>query len=437
MGQPKLNQFDIIVAGGGPSGLVAATAAARLGARTLIIEQESFLGGNATSALINKFFGFFVKETRVVRGIPEEFTERIKINEGSTGFERYVFSETGKTPLSVIGFSFNPEVVKIVADEMVTEAGVKVLFHTHVVDVVMEYKRVAGIITEGVCGRREFRAKVILDATGDATVAKKAGAEILGEEEELKKARMPPGLIFRLTDIDLPRFRALAIEEKRKLVQEGLRTGEIPWQNLGFFNDPMTKDAFCHMSRISGFDTLDDEDLSEAEMVGRRQIRKIITFLRREVPGFEHCKLAGIATRAGVRETRRIVGLYTLTEQDIYEARHFQDGMALGAGYIDLHDHTGPGILIKGMENPTQIPMRCLLPISMNGLVVTGRAISSTRLANSAIRQMGTAMALGQAAGTLAAVAVRRSLLPTEVSAAEVQRILRENGAVISQQDIC
>lgn len=401
MGQTKLNQFDIIVGGGGPSGLIAAAAASRLGARTLLVERENFLGGMATGATVTHFFGFFVGGFRVVRGIPDEFIERIKESGGSDGFEHYMLAEASNTPLSVNGFPFDPEITKIVADEFVSEAGVHILFHTQVVGAIMEGKRIKGIVTEGIAGRREIEAKIVIDATGDAIVAKKSGAEVAGEEEELRKARMPSALLFRVTDIDLPRFRALPREEKRKIALNGLEKKEIFWQNLGFFPFHGTRDAICLMGKIAGLDTLDDEDLSQAYLIGRQQIRKIITFVRREVPGFERCKLAGIAPQLGVRETRRIVGLYTLTEEDIYENRVFEDAVALGAGYIDLHDPSGPALLLTGLDKPSQIPMRCLLPMSVQGLVVTGRPISSTRLANSAIRQMGTGMALGQAAGTL------------------------------------
>jgi hypothetical protein len=429
-------EIDVIVAGGGPSGLIAATAAGRLGVKTLVIEREGFLGGMATAALVNSFFGFFVGNHKVVSGLPEEFIEKIKASGGSRGFQEYVLGETSASPLPVNGFPFNPEITKIVADELVLESGSRILFHTQVVDVEMAGSRVVAVVTEGISGRRVFRAKTFIDATGDAAVAKKAGAEVTGEEEDLKKARMPSALVFRLTDIDLPRFRALSREEKRRIALEGLRRGELFWQSLAFFPSPDTNDAYCLMGKITGLDLLDDEDLSNAERMGRQQVMPIIHFLRREIPGFEHCKLAGIAARAGVRETRRIVGLYTLTEQDIYESRVFEDAMALGAGYIDLHDHAGPGILLKGQDYPTGIPMRCLLPVSVQGLIVTGRAISSTRLANSAIRQMGTGMALGQASGTLAAVAVKKGIFPSVVSVKEVQGILREHGAVISKEDM-
>lgn len=438
MGKFTLNEVDVIIAGGGPSGLIAATAAARLGAKTLLIEREGFLGGMATAGLVAQFFFFFLKDVlQVVKGIPEEFTERIKKAGGGTGFEKYILNAAGldSAPLVVTGFPFDPEIAKIVADELVSEAGAHLLFHSMVVDVLMEGERICGVVVEGVGGRREIRANVVIDATGDAVVAKKAGVEVVGDEEEFRRARMPATLVFRATEIDLPQLRALPREEKQRIVRRGLEMGEIPWESLGFFRAPGTKDGFCLMSRISGLDVLDDEDLSQAEIRGRQQIKKIVEFLRREVPGFERCKISAIATRLGIRETRRIVGLYTLTEEDIFSSRTFDDAVVLGGGYVDIHDHAGTGILLKELDRPFEIPMRCSFPVSIEGLVVTGRSVSTTRVVNGAIRGMGTMMALGQAAGTAAALAVRRGILPTNVSAAEVQSTLRENGAVITEAD--
>ena len=429
------NDVDVLVVGGGPSGLIAAIAAARLGAKTLVIEREGYLGGTATAGMVCNFFGFFHKEKQVVRGIPEEFIERIKEAGGSTGFTPFIMGELTSNQLPLYGFPTNPEITKIVADEIVSEAHVGVLFHTLLVGVLMEGRRVTGVVTEGIGGRRETRAKVIVDATGDAVVASKAGAEVMGEEEQVRKVRMPSTLVFRLSDVDVPRARAMSREEKRKIVLRGIQQKELFWENLNFPSTPANNDAIPILSRITGLDTLDDEDLSRVEMIGRQQIKSIVNFLRREVAGFEKCNLVGIAPRAGIRETRRVVGLYTLTEQDTYDSPRFEDAVALASGPMDIHDHAGTGIFLKWPDRPFKIPMRCLIPASVEGLVITGRAISTKRPANCAIRFMGTAMSLGQAAGVIGAVAARNGIPPRRVSSEEVQNILRENGAILSAED--
>jgi len=373
-GKRAFEEFDVVVAGGGPSGLIAATAAGRLGTKTLLIEREGFLGGMGTAGMVAQFFGFFHKESQVVRGIPEEFTEQIKKAGGSNGFERYVMMEAGlsTTPIVLFGFPFNPEIAKIVADEFVAAAGVHILFHTQVVGVSMENNRVTRIVIEGIGGRREISAKTIVDATGDAVIAKRAGVEVMGEEEGFRKVRMPLTLVFRLTDVDLPRLRALPRERKKEIVRKGLQEGWIPWESLGFFGVPGTNDAICLMGRISGLDSLNDEDLSKAEIIGRQQAKSIIEFIRGEVPGFERCKLGGIAPRVGIRETRRIVGLYTLTDQDMFESRPFKDAVSLSSGYLDIHDHEGTGILLRELDNPFEIPMRCMLPAAVEGSSLLG-----------------------------------------------------------------
>ena len=247
---------------------------------------------------------------------------------------------------------------------------------------------------------------------------------------------MPATLVFRLADVDVTRVRSLSREEKREIVLQGIKQRELYWEGLSFATTPANNDAICLMSRISGFDVLNDEELSQTEMAGRQQVKTIVNFLRRKVPGFEKCYIAGIAPRVGVRESRRIVGVYTLTDEDMFDNRLFEDVVALCGGPLDIHDHKGSGILLKMLDHPFQIPMRCLLPVSIDGLVVTGRTISATRQVSSTIRNMPTVMALGQAAGTIAALAASKAVSPRALSPEEVRNILKEYGAVLSQQDI-
>jgi FAD dependent oxidoreductase len=391
--------------------------------------------------MIAQFYGFYHRETRVVRGIGEEFVERIEKAGGSPGFVVYNMGQMTTNPISIYGFPTNPEITKIVADEMIAEAGIPVLFHTLVVGVLMEGERVTGVVTEGISGRREFHAKVIVDATADAIVASKAGAEMTGEEEEGRKTRIPPALEFRLTDVDVPRFRALPTEEKRRIVLKGLQQKELFWENLNFpACTPANNDGILNVTRITselGLDTLNDEDLSRAEMIGRQQVKIIVNFLRREVPGFEKCNLVGIAARLGVRETRRVVGLYTLTIEDVYRSTGFDDAVAMCCGPVDVHEHGGTGIFLKWQDRPFQVPMRCLIPASpVEGVVVTGRAISTKRPATYTVHTTGAAVAIAHGGGTIAAVAAKKGILPRNVNVKEVQKILRENGAVLSHEDI-
>jgi len=178
------------------------------------------------------------------------------------------------------------------------------------------------------------------------------------------------------------------------------------------------------MSRIQDIDALDARDASRAEQEGRRQIASIVGFLRREIPGFGNAILADIAERVGVRETRRIQGRYTLSEEDIMQARGFDDAIALGAGPMDRHQPGGTGIRLYAPPEPFEIPLRALLPVGVEGLLVCGRTLSATREAMAGARHMATSMAMGQAVGTLGAIAAASGRRPSSVPAAEVQQDL-------------
>lgn len=421
--------YDVIVAGGGASGLIAALASARAGARTLVLERQSCLGGTATTGYVAQYVGFFHDGRQCVWGIPFELTERIKAAGGSDGFGSYTMAEAAASPITIHNFPFNPEIVKIVADEMLAEAGGTALFHAAISGVEMTDGAVTGVEVETVSGRRVFRAPVIVDATGDATVAHLAGAAMHGADLAAE-GRQPNTLTFRLSNVDVRRFRGIPREEKRAIALAGIESGELFWESLSFCSTPGGTDAICLMSRIVGQDALDPWQASEQERIGRAQIKSIVAFLNREVPGFENAILGSIASRVGVRETRRVVGRTTLTAEDIAQERQFDDAVALGCGPMDLHDPLGTGISLHMPSKPFQIPLSTLVPQETGGLVMSGRAISATREANGGSRHMGTAMAIGQAAGTLAALAADAKARVDAVSHASVQERLSATGAL-------
>jgi glycine/D-amino acid oxidase-like deaminating enzyme len=427
--------YDVVVAGGGASGLVATLAAARAGARTALIERTGSLGGTATAAMVAQWLGFYNRETRVVGGLAMELARRVCELGGSDGFARYTLAEASANPIPLIHFPFNPEILKIVADEAVQEAGVDVLLHSQVVRPLLLNQRVEGVAVETPSGRTALRAKIVVDATGDAAVAAASGIPCAGEEADLRQHRQPCTLVFRISNVDVKRFRAIPRDVKRAIALEGLRAGRLFWESLSFCSTPGGTDAICLMSRISGVDALDDDDLTRAAMTGRQQVKSIVGFLRERVPGFEHSVLAGIAERVGVRETRRIQGQYTLTQEDIINNVCFPDAIALGAGPMDLHEADGTSIAMWVPQAPFEIPLRCLLPLTIDGLVVTGRAISATREANSGSRHMGTAMCLGEAAGMYAALSARGEAQLARPPYERLRQMLRAQGALISVED--
>jgi hypothetical protein len=432
---PVLAHYDVVVAGGGASGLVAAVAAARSGARTALVERSGCLGGTATSGMVAQWIGLFNGNVRCVGGIGFELTERVQAMGGSDGFRRYTLAEASANPVTITNFPFNPEVVKIAADEIARDAGVDVLLHTRVVRPLVEGQRVQGLVLENVSGRGALRSGMLVDATGDAVLAAAAGVRCVGEEPELRHKRQPCTLVFRMSNVDVAGFRALPREQKRAIAIAGLKEGRLAWESLSFCSTPGELDAICLMSRIPGIDALDAGDLTRAEQIGRQQIKSIVQFLRERVPGFEKAILGGIAERVGIRETRRIVGRHTLTEKEIVGGVRFADAVALGAGPMDLHEAGGTGVDLWMPPAPFEIPLSCQLPQSMEGIVVTGRAISATREANGGARHMGTAMCLGHAAGVYAALAASGQASLADPAAEKVRQILRNQKALVSSDE--
>lgn len=430
---PVVAEYDVIVAGGGASGIIAALAAQRAGASTLVVERANCLGGTGTYGMVAQWIGFFNRNRQVVGGIAQELAELVVSLGGSEGFKQYLMAEASASPIPLVHFAFNPEVVKIACDRMVEGSGVQLRLHSRVVSPIQDNGRIRGVVVEDCGGRVALSAKVVVDATGDACIAHAAGVRMADPEVESLRQGQPLTLMFRLSNVDVAAFRSIPRDRKRELALKGLSEGRIFWESLSFCSTPGNTDAICLMSRVSGFDATNAEDLTRAELEGRRQVLSIVDFLRKEVAGFQNAVLAAIAGHIGVRETRRIVGQYTLTEADILGAVRFHDSIALGAGPLDIHEAGGTGIALHVPDQPFEIPMRCLLPLHIEGLVVTGRAISATRSANGGARHMATAMALGEAAGVVAALQARAG--DSNVDAESVRAILRGRGGLVSIDD--
>jgi hypothetical protein len=430
---PLVAQYDVIVAGGGASGMIAALSAQRAGASTLLVERANCMGGTGTYGMVAQWIGFFNGSRRVVGGIAGELADLVVSLGGSEGFKQYLMAEASASPIPIVHFAFNPEVVKIACDRLVEASGVQLRLHSRVVAPIEDGEAIRGVVVEDCGGRAALAAKVVIDATGDACVAHAAGVRMAEPEVSSLRQAQPLTLMFRLSNVDVSAFRAIPRERKRELALAGLSQKRIFWESLSFCSTPGNTDAICLMSRVSGFDATKAEDLTRAELEGRRQVQSIVAFLREKIPGFQNAVLAAIAGHIGVRETRRIVGQYTLTETDILRAVRFPDSIALGAGPLDIHEAGATGISLRMPEQPFEIPMRCLLPQDKEGLVVTGRAISATRAANGGARHMATAMALGEAAGVLAAL---QALSGTAaVAAEEVRATLRMRGGFVSIDD--
>lgn len=441
--------FDVIVAGGGPAGLCAAVAAARNGARTLLVERYGFLGGNATGTLVGPWMTFHsTPDNQVVEGIAEEIVRRLKEVGGTLG---HVRDTTGYVATVT---PFDPEILKAVAFDMCEEADVKLLLHSFVTGAIQEGNTVRGIVVHNKSGRVELRGQVIIDCTGDGDVAALAGAEFQkGRPED--GLTQPMSLMFKLGGVDLDAVRAyirahpeefykrtllddldaaphLSVNGFYSILQKAIAAGELDLQRdmVLFFQTTRPDEVIVNMTRVTGLDGTDVFQLTRAEVLLRKQVTQLVRFFRKRVPGFANAYLVSTGVQAGVRESRRIVGDYMLTAEDIIEGRHFPDIVARYAYPIDIHDPSGKGTrTVRPRAGSYEIPLRSLLPRGLDGLMVAGRCISCTHEALAAIRTMPAAMALGQAAGTAAALAVRHGKRVREVDVTELQAVLKAQGA--------
>jgi hypothetical protein len=439
---------DVLVVGGGNAGCAAAIAAARNGARTLLVERYGFLGGTATASMVGPWMTFHAGDDRIVGGIAEEIVERLAARGGSPGHVRdasdYVATIT----------PFDPEIHKGLLFEMMAEAGVDLLLHAYFLEAVRdEHGIVLGARFATVAGPREERAMVTIDATADAYVAASAGVAV--QQGDARGRVQPASLMFRLSHVDLAETArylrehpdqlrsSLNIDERTpqrltavaglyELWERARRRGDVkvPRELVSFFATPYPDEVTVNMTRVVDIDPLDADDLTRAEIEARGQVMELFAFFKRDVPGFARCRIAATATQIGIRESRRIVGLYTLTRDDVLTGRAFDDGIARSAYPIDIHNPSGSGTTTQRLPAGAayEIPYRCLVPATVDGLLVAGRCISTTHEALASTRLTPTVMTLGQAAGTAAALAAASRVQPRAVDPAALRARLVQAG---------
>ncbi|MGC9317859.1 MAG: FAD-dependent oxidoreductase [Armatimonadota bacterium] len=410
-------EAEVVVVGGGPGGLCAAVAAAEEGADTLLIERYGFLGGMATAGLVNPFMTWHAGGTPIIRGLFERIIERLDDHGGWAGPRQ--------------GSAFDVELFKLVADDLCAEAGVRLRLHTMLADAESQDGRVSRIATLSKSGLQQIGGQVFIDATGDGDLAAWAGAEVeIGREED--GLCQPMTLCFRMVNVDLERVPPRA--EITKLYDAAKQRGEIdnPRENVLFFFTTHENEVHFNTTRIVKHDATDAEDMTDAELEGRRQVREMVRFLVREVPGFEDAWLQEIAPQIGVRESRRVRGDYVLTTEDVLAARKFDDGVARGSYCVDIHNPAGTGTVIRRLPpgESYDIPYRCLTPRGLDNLLIAARCVSCDHGAHSSLRVMPIVMAIGEAAGCAARMALEAGNV-RGVAAGELRRRLHERGASI------
>jgi hypothetical protein len=462
---PVIGTYDVVVAGGGPSGICAAVAAARAGARTLLVERYGFLGGIATAGWVDLLLGVVPARTgeMVVGGIFREFVDEMAAIGSARPFDEGI--EKGRIP-------FEPEAFKLVADALVLGSGAELLLHSPVSDALVEDGRLRAIVLEGKSGPRAVEASVFVDATGDADLVARSGARWeMGRSADGRVQAM--SLIFQMGGLDpdrVPTRGGADDTDVREAMLEALRGGlqAYRWHTPERSPDLSQDSLAFNITHLSG-NPLDVGDLTAAEVKGRRDAREIAQWMRETVPGMEDAHLQLTAHMLGVRESRRMVGLQTVTGDDVLAARKRDDAIARCTFGLDVHcpmAHTGPEAAqvngcgcrancgkrdcIMFTDYPEQIPEHgrpaggswydipwgALVSADLPNLVTCGRCVSADHQAMASLRVMGPAMATGQAAGEGAAMAADTATAEGGADAASIevkalQRRLRDAGAAI------
>ncbi len=421
---PTTLETDILVVGGGSAGVVAAISAASQGCLVTLIERYGFLGGFSTTVL-DTFCGFYMRQSgesrKIVGGIPDLITDKLN-QRGAALIRTSRYRKAGDV------ITYHPEMLKIVWESLALQSGVRLLYHTFAADAIMEGERVVGIVTMGKSGWMRIKAQVVIDASGDADLAVAAG--VLYEQGDGLQAMTTT---FQVGGVDVARACQMSKDELAGLMAEAAASDERTPIKAGSFSiTTLPGVMIVNMAHVSDLDPTDPDQLTQAEIQGRERALICQRFLQTRLPGFEGSYLAKLSTQIGVREGRRIIGEYRLTRKDVLQARRFGDGIARGAWPMEDH-RPEAGVRVEYLpEGQTyDIPYRCLLPRKVQGLLVAGRCLSADHDAHASVRVMAQCMAMGQAAGIAAGLAIRDRSAPRDINISELQAQLRTTGAMI------
>lgn len=448
---------DILVVGGGISGCMAAISAARCGKDVLLVERYGFLGGTLVANGTGPMMTFHAGDKQVVKGITGELIDRLYNKGKSVG---HIFDTTCYTYTVT---PFDAEGMKAELEQMLTEAGGRILYHSFVCSVERDEREITKVMIAGKDGFKTIKAKVYVDASGDADISRFAGLKThLGRKEDGKC--QPLTLNMKLYNVDIPKVKAyikahpedfgrmdtglvdqasrLSVGGFDKTFAGAIRMGAITFDRefLLFFETNNPGEVIINTTRVSGINPLKPEELTLAEMEGRRQCEEVYQFLRSQIAGFENAVIAYTGPFIGVRGSVQIEGCYTINEMDIVSCKEFEDTVAHGAYPIDIHPPEGAD---EGMFDVVKlqpgdyysIPYRALIG-KMHNLITVGRCISATFEAQAAIRVSPIAGAIGHAGGVAAAVAVQQACNVQSVRIEGLRRILAEQGAFLENETL-
>ena len=431
---PHLGEYAVVVAGSGSAGSSAAIASARLGARTLVVEKLPFLGGNST-AVLDTFYGFYVPGStgaKIVGGVGDRVVAGLRGLGAVVGRPNTYGAGTGVT--------YNSEHLKVVWESLVRDAGVSVLLHSFIQDVEVHDGRLSRILLATKSGLAVVETSVIVDATGDADVSAYAGWGY--EQAGAIDPAQTLTTTFRLVGVNMDERRTIGKDRLHELMREAAADGyDLPRREGSDHITPVPGMTATVMTRLDSVTTAADGTLtttadpfflSAAEQEGRRQALEYSRFLIDRVPGYSAASIIALSSQVGIRETRRVYGDYRVTRDDVLGARQFDDQIALCGAPIEDH-HGGDGTNWEYLPDGSAvgIPLAALVVRDASNALVAGRCFSATHDAHASIRSMAQCMAMGQAAGTTAALAARGSGDVREVSASSVRDQLRADGAVL------
>lgn len=429
-----MKKYNLIVAGGGLSGVAAAVAAARDGLSVLLVEKSGSLGGALSGSLVYPFCPYYTEENGEVTKVVNAglFSEMIK---------RHNKKIAGHFPPAEPNIRhadgdirrFQTEYFKMALDDMVLDYGVDVLYHSMICDVICEGRAVKCIKAATKAGIIELSADFFVDATGDGEVFYLAGCDyLLGRHGD--NLCQPMTTCFRVCNIDLPLYKK-ELPELQKLYKEKMASGEItnPRENILQFYGLGDGIVHYNTTRIVMTDPTDPLALSRAEAEARRQVYEVVDFLKKNSRAFRDAILISVASEIGVRESRKLVGMHVITEEELFACTKFEDSIALGNYDIDIHSPDGTGTRIRKFDRDKYytIPYRSLLPKEYDNLLVAGRCISTTHEAQSSVRIMPICASMGEAAGVAIAEAVRSGSNAHTLDIKAVQKALVNYGAQI------
>lgn len=435
---PILAEVDVLVIGGGAAGVAAAETASSMDKDTWLIEKYGFCGGAAVAGLSGTICGMFMasdeenaQPEQVVFGFTERFRQELKKRNGVTEPQKY-----GKT----FTVTHDPLIWREVADDLLENAGVTTLFHTSVTGVIMEKDAFKGVVIESNAGQSVILSKMIIDASGDAAVIARAGMDYyFGDQGRIQN----PTMFFRIADVDMDKYLAYYGDDTicpPKVTENILtanKSGEytLPRHKIWIFPTTRPGELMVNATRLAGQDgrmlnVIDPKDFTEAEVFGRRQVRDYARFLNRFVPGCENAYVVDTGVEVGIRQTRSIVGVETLTNDDVVNCNKRKDGICRTPWPIELHSGDKPKLhwLINDYYD---VPYNTLVPIVGENIIAAGRCLSAEHEALASARVTAQCFEYGHAAGIAAVKAINENRRIRDLTGEEIRAVMIENGSAL------